>query len=309
MILSRISTLPITPDYLLPSSLHPKPKIPTVIDQITCQPTPQDFESRQRQRVHETLQVLIGEYLSHCGYDQTASSFRSQVKRERQDRAEGVVPNASVEVDKEDDEVGMRVGGSSAELRGKILACVSGGRTQEALELLQDQFPSVLSIVEGTEVEKKDREELIFKLRSRVFVEAVLEYSRSETSTTSSTLKDIKGKNKSQDDEDHEMSSSSSSIPPSIDSLLLLGRNLHSVYSHHSPSTLQSELQATLGLMAYQDPLNQVQKGTRSYAIVTGQDLERTVETLNRAILSKPFSSFSRVRGCVLIGSFEWSRS
>ena len=284
VILSRISTLPLTPNYFLPSSLTPQPPIPTLVSSSVAS-SPQDSAHKARDKLHETLQELIGEYLSHCGYDQTASSFRSQVKRERIDRGEGIIPSLPRLEEVVEEEEGLRgKEASSAELRTRILGLAQQDRTREALEMVQEHYPAVFSS-EGEEGDRKDREELVFRLRCRVFVEAVLEYSRSETTS----LVDLKGKNKSTQ-EDHDMDPSPSEI--TIDSLLLLGRELHSLYSSHPSASIQATLQSTLGLMAYQNPLAQVQGGTESHALVTGADRDALVERLNRAILSM-FSSVS----------------
>jgi len=295
VILSRISTLPLTPNYFLPSSLASQPPIPTLVPSTIAAPF--NAKHRARDNLHESLQELIGEYLSHCGYDQTATSFRSQVKRERIDRGEGIIPNSAPrleEVVEEEEGMGGRKEGSSAELRGRILGLASQDRTREALEMVQEHYPAVF-LEEGEEGDRKDREELVFRLRCRVFVEAVLEYSRSETTPTTV---DLKGKNRSTQ-EDHDMDSSSPSSTITIDSLLLLGRELHSLYSSHPSASIQATLQSTLGLMAYQNPLVQVQAGTESHALVTGADRDALVERLNRAILSASSRSLAdRLRTC-----------
>ncbi|GAA5906900.1 uncharacterized protein JCM6883_005723 [Sporobolomyces salmoneus] len=296
-ILSRINdTSSLPPHYYLPLSQSPSPPIPT----LSTSAQASSSSSKERDRLHETLQSLIGGYLKHCGYDDTARAFERQVKRERQDRGEGILnPGSTTEDSREHSEAGGEVmeeagrleggggGASSAELRSKILNLAITDRTKEALELVQEHYPSVL---EEGEVKQEEEEELIFKLKCRVFVEAVLAYSQAENSvpTTTTTMKG-KGKSDSlveEDDTDVDMSSSfvSTSSPISIDGLLDLGRSLHSSYSSHPSPSIQSELQATLGLMAYRNPEKEAAEG-KARRIVKGEEKERVVERLNRAIL------------------------
>ncbi|GAA5975303.1 hypothetical protein JCM5350_006421 [Sporobolomyces pararoseus] len=282
-ILSRINdTSSLPPHYFLPLSQTPSPPIPTLSTTSS---------TSERDRLHETLQSLIGGYLRHCGYDDTARAFDRQVKRERQDRGEGIMKSSLTErpeLVREEEEAGTEsLGGegteSSAELRSKILNLAMTDRTKEALELVQEHYPAVL---EGGGEKTEEEEELVFKLKCRVFVEAVLTYSRAENSIS------LKGKGKTTtatEDEDVDMSSSfisngSASSTVSIDELLDLGRSLHASYSSHPSPALQAELQATLGLMAYRNPETEAAEG-KARRIVRGEEKERVVERLNRAIL------------------------
>jgi hypothetical protein len=189
------------------------------------------------------------------------------------------------DVDEEATSNGGGGNASSAELRTKILNLAMTDRTQEALEVVQEHYPAVLE--EGAAGNSQEDEELVFKLRCRAFVEAVLAYSRAENSAS------LKGKGKvttTTEDEDVDMSSSfmstgSTSSSVSIDELLTLGRSLHSTYSSHPSPAIQSELQATLGLMAYRNPETEAAEG-KARRIVRGEEKERVVERLNRAILS-----------------------
>ncbi|GAA5941566.1 uncharacterized protein JCM15063_001623 [Sporobolomyces koalae] len=291
-ILSRISNIAsLPPHYYLPLSQTPSPRIPILANPV---PPYSTTASSERDRLHETLQNLIGGYLRHRGYDGTANAFEQQVKRERIDRAEGILhdePRLATTTATDADVINPAEGAdekeTSAALRSKILALATHGQTRQALELVQEHFPQVLE--PGPENPEAAR--LVFELNCRVFVEAVLSYSRSENNSNL----DVKGKGKadphdevdeSQDDVD--MSAEPAPVSPSptvtIDELLDLGRSLHSRYSHDPSSEVQLELQATLGLMAYRDPVREAAEG-RARQIVQGQDKDKVVEKLNRAIL------------------------
>lgn len=286
-ILSRASeTSQLPSQFFLSPSRAPSPPIPT----LSTGQQSQSPSTPYRDRLHETLQSLIGGYLRHCGYDDTARAFDRQVRRERHDRAIGIVKSnggggggettaAPTRGEEEEEDGPQAAGGSSAELRSRILNLAMTDQTKEALELVQEHYPAVLE-------EGADDDDLVFKLKCRVFVEAVLAYSRFDAATPMPN----KGKSKAHaaDDQDADMSSSvtSAASTVSIDELLSLGRSLHSAYSSSPSPSVQAELQATLGLMAYRDPEKEAAEG-RARRIVRGEEKDRVVERLNRAILSK----------------------
>ncbi|GAA5833763.1 hypothetical protein JCM3766R1_000091 [Sporobolomyces carnicolor] len=284
-ILSRASeTSQLPSQFFLSPSRAPSPPIPT----LSTGQQSQSPSTPYRDRLHETLQSLIGGYLRHCGYDDTARAFDRQVRRERHDRAIGIVKSnggggggettaAPTRGEEEEEDGPQAAGGSSAELRSRILNLAMTDQTKEALELVQEHYPAVLE-------EGADDDDLVFKLKCRVFVEAVLAYSRFDAATPMPN----KGKSKAHaaDDQDADMSSSvtSAASTVSIDELLSLGRSLHSAYSSSPSPSVQAELQATLGLMAYRDPEKEAAEG-RARRIVRGEEKDRVVERLNRAIL------------------------
>ncbi|GAA6006258.1 hypothetical protein JCM11491_002086 [Sporobolomyces phaffii] len=301
-ILSRINdTTSLPSHYYLSPSQTPTPPIPTLSNQAP------NAGASERDRLHETLQSLIGGYLRHCGYDDTARAFERQVTRERTERGEGIMtgPSSTSSVAlgaaQNDDDDGDGDAGenasrgvhaaSSAELRSRILSLAMTDQTRDALDLVREHYPAVLERGSGTSA---DELELVFKLECREFVEAVLAYSRAEAASTGAHPS--KGKEKGRpaattEDEDVDMSSSfvasteeALSSPISIDQLLLLGRSLHSTYSSHPSPAIQSDLQATLGLMAYRHPETEAAEG-KARRIVRGEEKDRVVERLNQAIL------------------------
>ncbi|GAA6060229.1 hypothetical protein JCM10212_003469 [Sporobolomyces blumeae] len=179
-----------------------------------------------------------------------------------------------------------------------------------AFEMTRDQGQQQDDSVNIARREDQDAFELGFKLECRVFVEAVLgldhpatrvedDVGRRSIEEDSTTCSDAKGKGRqvdlgamAVDDVDVDESRSDLLPPPprsepasySLDSILDLGRTLHSRYSSHGSKDVQAELQATLGILAYQDPIGEATEG-RVGEIVRGQDRDKVVDQLNRAVL------------------------
>ncbi|GAA5932564.1 hypothetical protein JCM1841_004314 [Sporobolomyces salmonicolor] len=273
-ILSRIASTSLPSSLFLPS---PSPPIPSFL------PT------SSNERMHETLQALISSYLVHHGYAATARAFARQITEERIERAEGLTsivpatpaasrlpdPSASgLDPAEPADDLLSSIAASSS-IRSEIRTAAVSGYAQRALELMAEHYPSAL-----TEHESAEDGGVLFKLRCRVFVEAVLAMSRAP-SGTGETAPNAKGKGKAEGpDVDIDMSCSDD---PSLDDLLDLGRSLHTDYSSDPRTSVQNDLQATLGLMAYKDPKSEATGRARE--LLEEKEREEVADELNRAML------------------------
>ncbi|GAA5985958.1 hypothetical protein JCM10908_006348 [Rhodotorula pacifica] len=322
-VLSHLSQLPApssssTPSHFLPSPIsHLVPSLPALLP-------PSD-----REKLHETIQALVASYLSHHGYVKTAESFLGQLREDRGERATGLGPpvksggavastsSSTLPSTTEEPAASGSSSSSSAVLRAEIRAAALSGTAsgaQRALDLIEEHFPALLdspapSAPSAIAAGEGAGDEIEFRLRCRVFVEAVLEWSRASRdpagmdtaaneagpSTTTTAQKD-------EDDEDASMLSasvildntstaaasatttaSSSSPPFTLDSILSLGQSLHSTYSSDSRPQIRDELQAVLGLLAYRDPEREATGRTRE--LLQKGERERLAEEVNKAVL------------------------
>ncbi|GAA6031488.1 hypothetical protein JCM8097_006480 [Rhodosporidiobolus ruineniae] len=286
-ILSRIASSGPSPSSLL--STPPSPPIPALLPPSVTE------------RTHEALQALISSYLVHNGYAASASAFSKQIRSEREERAKGLLPaspslpsastSAAAPPAQEDDLLSSIA--SSSALRAQIRTAATSGHAQLALSLLETHYPAVL-----TEQGEEDGG-VLFKLRCRVFIEAVLALSKANKEGIS-TDASSEGKDTAMDDAASAVnpdpagetfttpptsptSSSAPPSPPTLDALLSLGRELHAAYSAEPRPRVRDELQAVLGLMAYQDP--EADASGRTRECLRRSEREKVADEVNRAVL------------------------
>ncbi|GAA5874549.1 hypothetical protein JCM1840_002226 [Sporobolomyces johnsonii] len=273
-ILSRIASTSLPSSLFIPS---PSPPIPSFL------PT------SSNERMHETLQALISSYLVHHGYAATASAFARQITEERIERAEGLIPTTTAipsasrpfdpsasgpDLAEPADDLLSSIAASSS-IRSEIRSAAVSGHAQRALELVAEHYPSAL-----TETESAEDGGVLFKLRCRVFVEAVLAMSRAGHSGTGESAPSPKGKGKAEGPGvDIDMSYSATAL----DNVLDLGRSLHMDYSFDPRPLVQDDLQATLGLLAYRDPESEATGRARE--LLEEKEREEVADELNRAML------------------------
>ncbi|GAA5881478.1 hypothetical protein JCM8547_005208 [Rhodosporidiobolus lusitaniae] len=288
-ILFRIASTSPSPSSLLISSSNPP--IPSLLP-----PDPSE-------RLHDTLQSLISSYLVHNGFAATASAFAQQIRTEREERTRGLfLPSSSSSCPRRPsppspaDDLISSITASSA-IRSCIRSAAIAGQAQLTLQLLHDHYPSVL-------VEPDDSSEhggVHFRLRCRVFVEAVLALSKANKDPSASYLVDEHhGESRSSSDNSArdspttgsagEESSPAPPISPSpsppvltLDGLLLLGRALDADYSADERPAVREELQCCLGLLAYEDP--QREATGRARELLTRREREKVADEVNRAVL------------------------
>ncbi|BGP33961.1 hypothetical protein JCM10296v2_005770 [Rhodotorula toruloides] len=262
-ILSRLASTPLASTTFLPS---PAPPIPALLP-----PTPQD-------RLHETLQAVISAYLVHHGYAETARAFTEQISEERIERAQGLLPSSapaakpSTSASTDSDDLVASIAASSA-LRNEIRqAALSGTGAERALALVQEHYPTALA----DDADGRDEDGgVLFRMRCRVFVEKVVEWSRANRDPAA--MESDGADNVSMDG----VSGAAETI--TLDSLLALGQSLHAQYSADPRPVVRAELQAVLGLMAYRDPENEATGRTRE--LVGKAEREKVADELNRAVL------------------------
>lgn len=281
----------------------------------------------------------MASYLTHHGYVDTAESFLSQLREERIERARGLngastTATASAAattsaVSSSSSVLGSESTTNSSALRAEIRAAALSGTAsgaQRALDLVEQHFPSLLDPSpsppptlkgEGALTATEEGKSIGFRLRYRVFVEAVLEWSRAnrdpagmaelameqeEEATTTAPITSTAGGTAGHGDvvvdEDADMLSAStvldgaaaataadpSAAPPlTLDSILSLGQSLHATYSSDPDPRVREELQAVLGLMAYRDPDKEATGRTRE--LLSKAEREDVADELNKAIL------------------------
>lgn len=241
-ILSAIASTPLPPSLLLPS---PSPTIPSFLP------------ISDSERLNETLQCLIASYLIHHGYASTAQSFLAQISLERRERATSLFPGAPVDEPPMDTPVPE----SDSAARGEIRKAFLAGEAERVLELTQRSYPAVL-------LAQDESGGMMFKLRLRAFIEAVLRSGREEG----------KGKGPAVD-EDVEMAEPGSS---GLDALLELGRALHADYSADMRPKVQESLKLAFSLMAYERPEDE---GGKIGWLLSDGAREKLADELNSAIL------------------------
>ncbi|GEM12860.1 ran-binding protein [Rhodotorula toruloides] len=259
-IVSRLASTPLASTCFLPS---PAPPIPALLP-----PTPQD-------RLHDTLQAVISAYLVHHGYAETARAFTEQISEERLERAQGLLPSttfttsSSAPASNDSDDLVASIAASSA-LRSEIRqAALSGAGAERALALVQEHYPTAFA--DDADAREEDGG-MLFKLRCRVFLEKVLEWSRASRDPAAM---------ESEGPDGVAMDEEAETIR--LDSLLTLGQSLHAQYSADPRPVVRAELQAVLGLMAYRDPENEATGRTRELG--GKAEREKVADELNRAVL------------------------
>lgn len=285
----------------------------------------------------------MASYLTHHGYVDTAESFLNQLREERIERAAGLngvsttaatATTTSASSSSSSALASESTTTNSSTLRAEIRAAALSGTAsgaQRALDLVEQHFPSLLdpspsppatsSKGEGALTAVEEGKSIGFRLRCRVFVEAVLEWSRANrdpagmaelameeegepaATAPSSTAAGTAGHGDVVVDEDADMLSAStvldgapaattsSSFPPSssaapsltLDSILLLGQSLHATYSSDPDPRVREELQAVLGLMAYRDPEKEATGRTRE--LLSKGERDNVADELNKAVL------------------------
>ncbi|KWU42988.1 SPRY-domain-containing protein [Rhodotorula sp. JG-1b] len=330
-VLAQLSQLPAPSSSSSPSHFLPSP----IADSVP--PVPALLPPSDRQRLHETIQALVASYLTHHGYVDTAESFLSQLREERVERARGLngasttaASAAASAGSSSSSALASESMTNSSTLRAEIRAAALSGTAsgaQRALDLVEQHFPSLLdtsssssptsSKGEGALTAAEEGKSIGFWLRCRVFVEAVLEWSRAnrdpagmaelameQEETTAATAPiplTAAGTAGHGDvvvvDEDADMLSAStvldgaaaaaaepSAAPPlTLDSILSLGQSLHATYSSDPDPRVREELQAVLGLMAYRDPEKEATGRTRE--LLSKAERENVADELNKAIL------------------------
>ncbi|GAA5863677.1 hypothetical protein JCM3774_001211 [Rhodotorula dairenensis] len=340
-VLAQLVQLPAPSSTLNPSHFLPSP----IADSVP--PVPALLPPSDRERLHGTIQALVASYLSHHGYVDTAESFLRQLKEERIERATGLNPpsiagQASATMPpttasaSDADRVGKTAGtdtstvSSSSALRAEVRASALSGTAsgaQRVLDLVERHFPALLEPASeaaaptgpgaadstmSAPAEAETGNGIGFRLRCRVFVEAVLEWSRANRDPAGITA-DLAAEAAPEvatatdanegGDEDAEMlsasvvldgapaSSASASNPApaapipalTLDSILSLGQSLHAAYSSDPDPHVRDELQAVLGLMAYRDPEAEATGRTRE--LLLKAEREKVADELNKAIL------------------------
>ncbi|GAA5822889.1 hypothetical protein JCM3770_004567 [Rhodotorula araucariae] len=253
-ILSRLAVTDPSPGSFLPS---PSPPIPSLL------PT------SPSERTHETLQALISSYLVHHGYAASAAAFAAQVRAERVERGQGLVPGASpagptMPADgAEEDDLLATLAASSA-IRAQIRSAALAGRADEALALLEAHYPAVLA----EEAERAVPEGgTLFLLQCRIFIEAALTLSRAGRDPAGSSA----------------ASPGTAAGAGGLDALLALGQALHATYGADARPAVRAELQAVLGLVAYADPEREASGRTRD--LLDERERARLADEVNVAIL------------------------
>ncbi|GAA5846959.1 hypothetical protein JCM9279_006967 [Rhodotorula babjevae] len=257
-VLARLTRTDPSPSSFLPS---PTPSIPALLPTSAAE------------RTHETLQALISSYLVHHGYGATAASFDAQVRAERTERAQGLIPGRPAPLVVDDAPHGHGADGvlasaaESSAVRADIRAAALAGRAEDVLALLEAYYPSALA--EGADTDPHGG--ILFRLRCRAFVEAALALSRAN--------RDPAGASSSS-------SSAAASAAPGagdLDALLALGQALHGAYGADARPAVRAELQAVLGLVAYGDPEREA--SGRTLEVLSDKEREKVADEVNGAVL------------------------
>ncbi|GAA6010616.1 hypothetical protein JCM10207_007767 [Rhodosporidiobolus poonsookiae] len=265
LLLSSLFSSPPSASALLPAP--PSPPIPSLLP------------PSKQEKIHETLQALVGSYLAHHGYAASAAAFTQQVREEGEERARGLVPGqppaagvstaAPAPAPAED-------AAFSSPLRAQIRTALLAGDAARALQLVETHFPAALEPdADASGGAGEGDGDLGFVLRCRVFVEAALEVGKAERDPAATEL------------------ASSSSSPPSpssastptttLDDLLSLGRSLHAQYSSDPRPAVREELQAVLGVLAYADPVREATGRTRE--LLGEAERGRVADRVGRGVL------------------------
>ncbi|GAA5901729.1 hypothetical protein JCM8208_003570 [Rhodotorula glutinis] len=251
-VLARLASTDPSPSSFFPS---PSPSIPALLPTSAAE------------RTHETLQALISSYLVHHGYAATASSFDAQVRAERIERAQGLVPGRAPPAPVVDDaeHVGDGVFASAAEssaVRADIRSAALAGRIDDVVALLDAYYLDAL--MEGTAVDPHGG--LFFRLRCRAFIEAALALSRAGRDPAGASS-----------------SASSGTGAGDLDALLARGQLLHEAYAADPRPAVREELQAVLGLVAYGDPEREA--SGRTLELLSDKEREKVADEVNAAVL------------------------
>lgn len=239
------------------------------------------------------MEELISDYLIHSGFTKTSESFRTQLIEERAERSYGIGFDAStcteskndeIEVDDEEEEDIKMVESSlildgqqsnslwnleaDARQRSVIYQLILAGKASEALKLLKDQYFNILTVSVDETMKTDGDGGIYFKLMLRIFIEAVLDCSVAGSVLVESSTQE------------------SNARAAKLDTLLELGRSLHSDYSSSPNLYVQGGLKVAFSLMAYSDP--------KDLAVIGGdvfsQDARITLaDDVNAKILSTSF--------------------
>ncbi|KAM0790579.1 hypothetical protein ACM66B_004446 [Microbotryomycetes sp. NB124-2] len=248
---ARIAASQVTPELLLPP---PSPVVPSLL--------PPSVD----ERIHETLQSLISSYLVHHGYGATATAFDEQVAAERRERIKGLLDSpssssANSATSNGDGSTSTRTASADSRIRGQIRRVFMSGDVPRAIELVSKHYPSVL---------EQDTDDvsggMLFKLRMRAFVEAVVKHSSRDLSSSI----DVNGQD------------TSCSSVDDLDEILVLGQKLDAEYSSDARPAVQEALKLTFSLMAYEKP--QDEPGLIGWTVANDARSELADE-LNKAIL------------------------
>ncbi|GAA5989930.1 hypothetical protein JCM11641_002814 [Rhodosporidiobolus odoratus] len=279
-ILARMASTTPSPASLLSDS--PAPPIPALLP-----PDPTE-------RLHETVQALISTYLAHHGYASTAAAFTQQIHEEREERAIGLLsssstgPRTSLAPFSTHSNLLASIASSSA-VRSRIRAAALSDHAQLALQLVEQHCPDALT----SDLSAEDGG-LRFRLRCRVFVEGALALSKANRDPSASYLATEEAASTADVPMVDVVTGETYSTPPSspttalsttltLDDLLTLGRSLHQDHAADSRQKVREELQAVLGLMAYEDP-EQEAKG-RAKELLRRAEREKVADEVNRAVL------------------------
>lgn len=188
----------------------------------------------------------------------------------------GLVPGAAVDEGPEE----ALVPESDSVARGEIRKAFLAGEAERVLELTKRSYPAVL-------LAQDESGGMMFKLRLRAFIEAVLRSGRD------GAVEEGRGKGRAAD-EDVEMVDAGSSL--GLDALLELGRALHADYSGDERPKVQESLGLAFSLMAYERPEDE---GGKIGWLLSDEAREALADELNSAILGAFFWSLSK--GSLLI--------
>ncbi|GJN92586.1 hypothetical protein Rhopal_005617-T1 [Rhodotorula paludigena] len=255
-VLARLATTDVSDASLVPS---PTPSIPSLLP-----------PSKQA-RLHETLQVLISSYLIHTGCAAAAAAFDEQIQEERLERSRnlGLTSGRGLQAIPAQANGSKRASApiaATGAIRARIRSAVLAGDARLALQLIEESYPAALDPgAPGTDAEDGD---ITFRLRCRIFIEAVLELSRASRDPAAISS----------------ASNPSPAVPPvNLDDLISLGQSLHAAYSADPRPAVRSELEAVLGLMAYADPEREATGRTRD--LLDPSEREKLADEVNRAVL------------------------
>lgn len=256
--LARLATTDVSDASLVPS---PTPSIPSLLP------------PSEQARLHETLQVLISSYLVHTGCAAAAAAFDEQIQEERLERSRnlGLTSGRGLQAIPAQANGSKRASApidATGAIRARIRSAALAGDARLALQLIEESYPAALDPgAPGTDAEDGD---IAFRLRCRVFIEAVLELSRASRDPAAISS----------------ASNPSPAVPPvNLDDLILLGQSLHAAYSADPRPAVRSELEAVLGLMAYADPEREATGRTRE--LLDPSEREKLADEVNRAVLRK----------------------
>ncbi|KAJ8078893.1 hypothetical protein PM082_013177 [Marasmius tenuissimus] len=217
----------------------------------------------------DELRSLVLDYLTHSGYIRSAQTFLSDSAVHHIDVDGDEVMDTNTQPDISEDTV------RRAQLRNEIRHEIRCGRINEAVSIINKQFPPVLSMQAGAEVDGRlgtgspstaaieyapskstHPAHLLLNVRIQAFVEACrtvpLEYPPKPTSEKNKSASTVNGMDRS---------TSSSDSPETIDKQTALLKSAQKLYalanmlsSKEENERYMKELQNVVGLIAYPVP-------------------------------------------------------